>query len=299
MRYKIIYLLFMFSLSQSCIKKSDDNLNIVQQWNEKEIQIPKNISFKTLGRDTICSEMLKHHYKVLIYLDASSCISCRLNLPLWKSYIDSCQHAGVDVSFLFVVQSDKYAELEYKLEMSHFKYPIIYDTKDEWNALNKFPDPEEFRTFLLNEKNNVILIGNPVQNRKIRKLYDAIFSNKKIILEKREKVVAKEDPIIQNTTVQVEQDSINLGKFSFNKIKKATYRLRNTGNYPLIIQSVNTSCGCTAAHYDKNPVAKGGIANVVLEFKPISVGYFHKTAKVVCNARNGFIHLTISGVVEK
>ena len=73
-----------------------------------------------------------------------------------------------------------------------------------------------------------------------------------------------------------------------------------SSDLPLIIQNVNTSCGCTVAKYEKMPIAKGESTTVVLEFKPNSLGYFSKTADVVCNVPEGYVRLKISGeVVEK
>jgi len=59
--------------------------------------------------------------------------------------------------------------------------------------------------------------------------------------------------------------------------------LTNTGKKPLTIQSVKTSCGCTVAKYDKKPVLPRETTTVKLEYKPNSLGYFSKTADVVCN----------------
>jgi len=68
------------------------------------VKIPASLDFKSLGNDTSSSNILKHWYKVLVYLDSNGCIACRLNLPIWKTYIDSCQQNDINVGFLFVVQ---------------------------------------------------------------------------------------------------------------------------------------------------------------------------------------------------
>ena len=85
--------------------------------------------------------------------------------------MDTCQLKGYDVGFLFVVQSKNYIEFEQKLTIYQFAYQIIYDTRDEINKLNQFSKEERFRTFLLDNRNKVVLIGSPINNEKIRKLY--------------------------------------------------------------------------------------------------------------------------------
>lgn len=102
------------------------------------------------------------------------------------------------------------------------------------------------------------------------------------------------------TTIEIEEDSISIGKISFNDNQTFNYKINNIGNFPLVIYSVKTSCGCTAAKYDKKPIPQGKTTSVVLEYKPNSLGYFSKTADVVCNVPEGYVRLKISGeVVEK
>jgi len=105
---------------------------------------------------------------------------------------------------------------------------------------------------------------------------------------------------ILNTRVNLLNESLSLGKFEYYSIKRVPFQLKNNGNQPLVICSVNTSCGCTVAKYEKKAVPPGETTTVVLEYKPNSLGYFSKTADVVCNVPKGYVRLKISGeVVEK
>jgi len=99
------------------------------------------------------------------------------------------------------------------------------------------------------------------------------------------------------TTIEIAEDSISIGKIGFNDTQSFTYKIKNIGNFPLVIYSVKTSCGCTVAKYDKKPVKQGEVVTVILEYKPNSVGYFHKIADVICNIPEGFVSLKISGEV--
>jgi hypothetical protein len=100
--------------------------------------------------------------------------------------------------------------------------------------------------------------------------------------------------------VETQKDSINLGKISFYTRKHTSFEIKNKGTNPFIIYTVNTTCGCTAAKFDKKPVLQGETTTVILEYKPNSLGFFTKTADVVCNVPEGYVRLKISGeVVEK
>lgn len=53
-----------------------------------------------------------------------------------------------------------------------FDYPILLDTIGEFKMLNPhLPQNTLLHSFLLNEKNEVILVGNPSQNKKIQELF--------------------------------------------------------------------------------------------------------------------------------
>ena len=60
--------------------------------------------------------------------------------------------------------------------MNLFDEPVCIDEKDSLNLLNRFPQRMDFQTFLLNEDNQVVAVGNPVYNSKVRDLYLKILS---------------------------------------------------------------------------------------------------------------------------
>ncbi|MDX5321555.1 MAG: DUF1573 domain-containing protein [Bacteroidota bacterium] len=80
-----------------------------------------------------------------------------------------------------------------------------------------------------------------------------------------------------------------------------SFRFSNTGGAPLIIQDVETPCGCTVPEFPKHPIAPGdtGIINIIYHSKG-KVGRFDKSLTVVSNAKDGAIRLRITGkVVQK
>jgi len=60
-------------------------------------------------------------------------------------------------------------------------------------------------------------------------------------------------------------------EYDFGQIKEGekvayTYKFTNTGQAPLIVQSVQPSCGCTAPDWTKEPIPAGGVGFVKVEF---------------------------------
>ena len=80
---------------------------------------------------------------------------------------------------------------------------------------------------------------------------------------------------------------------------KVTYifDVKNTGDAPLIITQVETSCGCTAREYTKEPIAPGENGEVKVTYNPAGrPGPFKKTITVNSNASKKVV-LSIKGEV--
>jgi hypothetical protein len=92
--------------------------------------------------------------------------------------------------------------------------------------------------------------------------------------------------------------------FDFGNIKKDvpvshTFKFTNKGNAPLIISSVQASCGCTVTDYSKDPVMPGGEGYVKATYNAAKVGVFNKTVTVNANTEGDAVLLTIKGTVEE
>ena len=74
---------------------------------------------------------------------------------------------------------------------------------------------------------------------------------------------------------------------------------KNTGNEPLLLTNVTSSCGCTVPTWPKEPVLPGssGIIKVVYDTKKI--GTISKTISVMSNALNNKVELAIKGNVTE
>jgi hypothetical protein len=76
---------------------------------------------------------------------------------------------GFSSYFFFHPRNRK--ELIMILQSEDFIYPVCIDLKDTFNKLNKFPLNDKFRTFLLDNTNKVILVGNPMHHPRIKEMY--------------------------------------------------------------------------------------------------------------------------------
>lgn len=80
-------------------------------------------------------------------------------------------------------------------------------------------------------------------------------------------------------------DSIqDLGKIREGQKLEVTFRMKNTGTKPLVVQSVAASCGCTVPSKPEEPVMPGAEASIKAIFDSQGrSGMNHKTISVVTN----------------
>lgn len=103
------------------------------------------------------------------------------------------------------------------------------------------------------------------------------------------------------TTLQWTDSSQNLGKITEGQDLRISFHFTNTGDKPLVIQSVRPSCGCTVADYPKSPVAPGQAGMITASFNSHGKqGLQHKTLTVTANTRGSQQHtLDFEVEVEK
>lgn len=93
----------------------------------------------------------------------------------------------------------------------------------------------------------------------------------------------------------------NYGKFTEDKPVSCAFSFTNTGDEPLVIQQVMTSCGCTVAKFTKTPVKPGekGTINITYNGKGKTAGHFKKVVSVRSNAKNSLVRIYVEGIMTK
>ena len=101
-----------------------------------------------------------------------------------------------------------------------------------------------------------------------------------------------------DSLIQFAEREHNFGTLQYKIETEQIFEFINPGKTPLIITSVKTSCGCTAADWAKEPVKPGKSGQVMIKYDADSPGIFHKTIKVHYNGENSPVQLSIKGQVE-
>lgn len=286
MKYMLVFSFFFFF---SCSDRKKDNISLlVDKWMRREIVFPEDLIFTIQGIDTVdCT--LHRNYKIITYVDSAGCTSCKLSLSEWGDLIEYFDSMSIDsVQFLFFFSPKKSIELRYALRTNKFKYPVCIDYSDSFNKINQLPNDRMFHAFLLDEANKVMGIGNPVGNPKIKELYLDMIQRKKV-----------DKPMRQpQTEVGIICSLIDMGTFDWKQEQMAHFTLKNTGNNPLVIIDVATSCGCTSVEYPKEPMHSGRSVELKVRYKADHPEHFNKTISVYCNAASSPIKLAVKGRAE-
>ncbi|GLB50878.1 DUF1573 domain-containing protein [Neptunitalea lumnitzerae] len=99
---------------------------------------------------------------------------------------------------------------------------------------------------------------------------------------------------IEFTTQEIDYGTIAKGS---NGIR--TFEFTNTGEAPLVITNVYSSCGCTIPKKPEEPIAPGKTGVIEVKYNTTRVGPISKTITVHSNAKNApTIALRIKGTVD-
>jgi hypothetical protein len=264
--------------------KTVETEEILYKWIGETIHFPDiESTILYVKRDTFDRYILNDdaEYKILLYTDSAGCTSCKLRLHIWKTYIKELHDK---VNFLFYFHPKNENDLTYNLKHEKFTYPVYIDNNNILDKLNNLPLDMRHQCFLLNKKNEVISVGNPAYNYGVWELYKQIVSGQMSVK-------------IPVTVVKPKQSEIDIKNFKKGETSTATFVLENTGEQPLIIRNVKSSCECTVLEWEKQPVGTGKTVKIKVNVKPDSLGYFNNCITVYCNTDKGHITLIVKGNV--
>jgi hypothetical protein len=100
------------------------------------------------------------------------------------------------------------------------------------------------------------------------------------------------------TNIKFDDQNIRLNAIKQGIPKTVTFNFTNTGNKPLIINHIESSCGCTETKWSKNPIKSNERGEISVTYDAENPGKFRKTLVLYCNTSKGVEILYIEGNVE-
>ena len=103
----------------------------------------------------------------------------------------------------------------------------------------------------------------------------------------------------QEKTAKIEFKSVTIDYGTIEKGADGSrvFEFTNTGDAPLIVSRVTSSCGCTVPKWSKDPIMPGQTGEIQVKYDTNRVNPIRKTITVISNAETPTVALKIKGEV--
>ena len=103
----------------------------------------------------------------------------------------------------------------------------------------------------------------------------------------------------QTPVISFEQETIDYGEIEKGADGLRVFKFTNTGDAPLVIEDVKSTCGCTVPKKPNGPIAPGESSTIEVKYDTKRVGPIRKTISVYSNASEPIKSLKIKGTVKE
>ena len=97
--------------------------------------------------------------------------------------------------------------------------------------------------------------------------------------------------------IEFESETIDYGTIEKGSDGVRVFKFKNTGDAPLIVSDVKSSCGCTVPKKPTEPILPGKNGEIEVKYDTNRVNPIRKTITVTSNAVNQTVALKIKGTV--
>ena len=97
--------------------------------------------------------------------------------------------------------------------------------------------------------------------------------------------------------IEFKTEIIDYGEIAKGSDGLRVFEFTNTGDAPLIVSNVKSSCGCTVPSKPDGPVAPGESSTIEVKYDTKRIGPIRKTVTVYSNADQPIVSLKIKGKV--
>jgi hypothetical protein len=103
---------------------------------------------------------------------------------------------------------------------------------------------------------------------------------------------------IKVAVIKFKTEIVDYGTITQNSDGTRLFTFTNTGDAPLLITNVKTSCGCTVPSYSKSAILPGETGELNIKYDTKRLGAFTKTVTVTSNSEGGNKILKIKGHIS-
>ena len=143
---------------------------------------------------------------------------------------------------------------------------------------------------MLDDKNKVVFIGNPIHNLRVKEMYLSEISDNMY--------QASTTQSTHNTQVEADNTEFDLGTIRKRDVKTVSVSIKNVGKSPFLIFDTRASCGCTHIEYEKRPISPGSTTMISITYNADDMGHFNKTVSLYGNIENSPLIIKLKGNIE-
>ena len=103
----------------------------------------------------------------------------------------------------------------------------------------------------------------------------------------------------KQAAIQFDKEEHDFGTLLQGEVVSYSFHFTNTGNMPLIISEVGSSCGCTVGDYPREPIAPGKTGDIKVTYNSAGHhGFQSRFLTVMSNTNPAKTTLRIKGTVQ-
>ena len=267
----------------SCNKTERECHNLVIEMIGKDIIMPSSFKY-TVENMIIPYDYYDPDYYIITYVDSSRCTSCSLKLKNWTLVIDELNSlTDKNIGLITIINTKNHKNIAKIVTKYDFKHPIVIDSTNLFYSQNNLPKYFNEHTFLTDNSNKIIAIGNPVTNPKIKELYKEI-------------ILSDSDNRYKSPLTSIEY-SINLGIIKQFEDPTKTIYVKNNDSITYTLEKIITSCDCVSVTPESSNIHPNDSIKLQLSILDSIPGYFNKDIDVFVKEKKSAIHIKLQGFI--
>ncbi len=103
---------------------------------------------------------------------------------------------------------------------------------------------------------------------------------------------------LKKTEIEFEVSHFDFGEIPYGEGVSKSINFRNIGKYPLQIEKIKSSCGCTVLRFEQKKIEPNHFGEFEVFYDANTIGRFKKSIYVYYNGLDSPFKITIGGEVE-
>ena len=168
MKYKLLMVSIISVVLWNCTNSREDYIKKIIG---SELVINYESMFKSEDSVLYLSD-IKKPLKIVVYSDSSNCNACDMQFATWKIRFRELNHIANDnIGLIFIINTKNISDMELNARIAQITNLRLYDTQGVFKKNNHVFNHRDLHTFLLDQNNKVILVGDPLVNHQLFDIY--------------------------------------------------------------------------------------------------------------------------------